>query len=197
MVSVVLLFFDYGQAFATLAQLKDRPMPTITLYHGTARDFVSFAPRFALRGTEPNSALGIHLTGNPRLAADYAELAAREGNAGTPKVLVVEARISRVALCDSEVDYLGRGDDDAFEATRPASDFVAARLRLQDEGFDAVMTDVAKHDLADCWAILDPSRILIVESVTADEARSLEDADIFGIDCEAVRLHDDGINLSL
>ena len=165
-------------------------MARVRLYHGTAHAFRCFDARFALRGTEPNSALGIHLTECAGLAADYAELASRDGGAGRAVVLVVDAEITRVAVCTSANDYLGRDPNDPFEATRPASDFVAARLRLQDEGYDAVAADCGLDDLASCWAVFDPGRLTVVSVIGLDTARALDQGTTPDFIYETVRLHE-------
>lgn len=166
-------------------------MATLTLYHGTAKDFPAFEERFALRGSEPNSALGIHLTEHPWLAADYAEMAARDLGAGEPRVLVVEVKVGRVAVCDSAGDYMGREGDDAFETTRPRSDFVEARLRLQDEGFDAVATGELGGDLTGCWAVFDPARLRIVGRLSLDEAYDAPESDVTEAEYVGVSLFED------
>lgn len=166
-------------------------MPVITLYHGTAKDFPAFDERYALRGSEPNSALGIHLTEKPWLAADYAEMAAEDRGAGTPRVLVVEVTLDRVAVCSSAEDYLGRNGDDAFETTRSREEFVEARLRLQAEGFDAVATDDIGDDISACWAVFDPSRIRIVGRMDVEEAFEAEQSNVDGPDYAGVLLFDD------
>lgn len=166
-------------------------MARVRLYHGTAHRFPAFDDRFALRGTEPNSALGIHLTECPALAADYADLAARDNRAGHPIVLIVDAEIERVAVCTSAKDYLGRDPDDPFETTRPASDFVAARLRLQDQGYDAVVSDCGLDDLASCWAVFDPGRLSIVSAIDLKAARDLDEGSVPEFNYETVRLHED------
>jgi hypothetical protein len=166
-------------------------MARIRLYHGTAHTFPAFDDRFALRGTEPNSALGIHLTECPALAADYAELARKDSGGSQAIVLVIDAEIGRVAVCSSAMDYLGRDPDDPFETTRPASDFVAARLRLQDRGYDAVAVDCGLDDLASCWAVFDPGRLSIVSAIGLDAARALDQGAVPEFLYEPVRLHED------
>ncbi len=166
-------------------------MTRIRLYHGTAHAFPAFDGHFTLRGTEPNSALGIHLTECPALAADYADLARRDGGAKRPVVLVVDAEIARVALCTSACDYLGRDGDDPFKATRPASDFVAARLRLQGKGYDAVAVDCGLDDLASCWAVFDPGHLTIVSVLDVDTAYDLEQGITPHLAYDEIRLHED------
>lgn len=152
-------------------------MAKLTLYHGTAHDFEAFDRHFTLRGTEPNSALGIHLTESPAIAADYAELAARDRHAGEPRVLVVEAEIERAALIGSVEDFLGRPMDLPLgcEGARSREDFVAARMELEAKGFDAVALDTAIDDLVGTWVVFEPSRVRIAGSLSVDEAWVLEE----------------------
>ncbi|WP_327211366.1 hypothetical protein [Rhizobium leguminosarum] len=166
-------------------------MARIVLYHGTANSFESFDEHFTLRGSEPNSGLGVHLTERPDLAAHYALLAARDLHGGDPVVLVVEAELSRVALVSSAVDYLGR-DVEIFdvETNRSREEFVARRHELQDQGFDAVATEeTALDDISGCWAVFDPTRLSIIGRLSPQVAEDLE-ADTFfpEIDFESIQL---------
>jgi hypothetical protein len=153
-------------------------MAKLTLFHGTAHDFEGFDRRYALRGSEPNSALGIHLTERPYVAADYAELAARDRHAGEPRVLVVEVDICRAALVDSVEEFLGRPHDMPLdpEGTRTREEFVAARHELEALGFEAVALDTAMEDLVGTWVVFDPEKVRIVGRLTVDEAIELEES---------------------
>lgn len=147
-----------------------------TLYHGTAHQFTDFDPHFTLRGSEPNSGLGIHLTERPDLAAHYARLAAKDIHGVEPVVLIVEADVTKVGITNSAEDYLGRDPmifDNATNQTREA--FVLRRLELQDEGFDAFATEETEMgDVSGCWAVFDPTRLKIVGRITVEEAEELE-----------------------
>jgi hypothetical protein len=151
-------------------------MTKIILYHGTARDFTEFDTHFTLRGSEPNSALGIHLTESPSIAADYARLAAKDGHAGEPRVLIVEAEVSKVGIVGSAADYLGR-DPEIFdvETNRSRVEFVERRLELQDMGFDAVATEETEMlDVSGCWAVFDPATLSIIGSMSVEAAEELD-----------------------
>ena len=168
-------------------------MAVIQLYHGTARPFSEFAPDFTLRGSEPNSALGIHLTECPANAAEYARMAARDLHGSHARVLIVEVDVSKVAVVDSAADYLGR-DPEIFdvEANRTRSEFVERRLDLQARGFEAVATSETEMSEVDsCWAVFDPARIRIIGEMSPDEADEMEPDEGFqfdGIEFEGIVL---------
>lgn len=169
-------------------------MAKITLYHGTAGAFSAFDEHYTLRGSEPNSGLGVHLTERPELAARYAELAMGDAHAVRSIVLVVEAEVERAALLSSASDYLGR-DPEVFDAAwnRTREEFVARRHELEAEGFHAVVADeVEMDDVSGCWAVFDASRLTIVGRMTPEEALGI-DADRYfpDVDFESVELFDD------
>jgi len=168
-------------------------MPRITLYHGTAHEFEAFDDRFAMRGSEPNSGLGIHLTQSPALAAEYAEKSARDHHATRPRVLVVEADIRKAALCTSRDAFIGRSEDEDFDfdlmTTR--EEFVAERLRLQAEGYDAMALDCEAADLTECWAVFDPRSLTIVGELSIEQAYDAESSDADGVEVVPVRMFDD------
>jgi hypothetical protein len=170
-------------------------MTKIILYHGTARDFTEFDTHFTLRGSEPNSALGIHLAESPSIAADYARLAAKDGHAGEPRVLIVEAEVSRVGIVGRASDYLGR-DPEIFdeETNRSRVEFVERRLELQDMGFDAVATEETEmSDICGCWAVFDPASLSIMGQMSVEAADELDtqDMDFSGVEFESVALFED------
>lgn len=169
-------------------------MAVVTLYHGTARQFTEFASDYTLRGSEPNSALGVHLTQSPSIAADYARLAAKDWHAGEPRVLVVEACVSKVGLVGSAADYLGR-DPEIFdvETNRTRVEFVERRLELQAMGFDAVATEETEMpDVSGCWAVFDPVRLSIVGDMSLAAAGELDEyeMDFDGVEFESIELFD-------
>lgn len=173
-------------------------MSAIRLYHGTAHEFPEFTADFTLRGGEPNSALGIHLTESAANAAEYARLAAMDVHGGVPRVLIVEADISKVALVGSAADYLGR-DPEIFdvETNRTRIEFVERRHELAAQGFDAVATSETELSEVDgCWAVFDPSRLKIIGTMPIEEAEELEE-DIFfeGIEFEETTLFEDASDL--
>lgn len=170
-------------------------MAVITLYHGTARPFTEFASDYTLRGSEPNSALGVHLTDSPSIAADYARLAAKDGPAGEPTVLIVEAEVSKVGLVGSAADYLGR-DPEFFdvETNRTRVEFVERRLELQDMGFDAVATEGTELlEVCGCWAVFDPRSLSIIGQMSVEAADELDaqEMDFDGVEFERVVLFED------
>jgi hypothetical protein len=155
-------------------------MAKITLYHGTAHAFPAFDSQFVRRGTEPNSALGIHLTENPALAAEYAQRATHDSHGGKPRVLIVEAEVSKAALVRSAADFLGR-DPEIFdvETNRSHSEFVARRFELLDEGFDAITTEETElEDCCGCWIVLEHSNVTIVGEMAIEEAQEFELDDV-------------------
>ena len=173
-------------------------MARIVLYHGTARDVEGFDRHYALRGSEPNSALGIHLTDCPDNAAFYAELAARDAHAGKPRVLVVEAELSKVGIVRDAADYLGR-DPDFFdvETNRTREEFVGRRLELQDQGFDAVATEETElEEVSNCWAVFDPEKLRVVGEMTLAEVDAMDwiSRDYTGIEFIGVRLFDPSLD---
>ena len=149
-------------------------MPKITLFHGTAHEFTAFDDRFVLRGNDPNSALGIHLTEDPSTAAQYSRLAARDIHGTTPKVIVVEAEVRQIGLVSDPADYLGRDpdfEDRENDATRVQ--FIERRFELIDLGFDGLcMEESPRDDLTGAWVIFDPNNLTIVKTMTLEEAEA-------------------------
>lgn len=155
-------------------------MPTIRLYHGTSHEFDAFDNRFAMRGVEPNSALGIHLTECPFLAAEYADLSMRaDTHAVRPTVLVLDVTIEKTLLISSVDDFLGRPHDIPLgePGCRTHSDFTESRLTLEHLGFDAVCLDSQIDDLVGTWVIFDASRIKIIDQVSPQSVYSDETLD--------------------
>ncbi|NTF18179.1 hypothetical protein G6L37_07150 [Agrobacterium rubi] len=168
-------------------------MTKITLYHGTARAFTEFTADYTMRGSEPNSALGIHLTECPVNAAEYARKAASDLHGSSPRVLIAEVDVGKIAVVDSAADYLGR-DPEVFDpdTNRTRSEFVERRLELQAMGFDAVATSETELSEVDsCWAVFDPARIRIIGEMSVEEADDLDLDEGFqfdGIEFDAVVL---------
>lgn len=161
-------------------------MATVRLYHGTASSFEAFDDRFALRGAEPNSALGIHLTESPWLASCYGKLAAGYGGAAEPVVLAVDVDVERIAMISSRDDFLGRAEGMPLRhSDRQWSDYVSARQCLEDAGFHGVAGDDLGHDLLGAWVIFQPKRVEIVERISPEAAQDME-ADPFYPDVEFV-----------
>lgn len=170
-------------------------MTTLRLYHGTARGFVSFDDKFPLRGVEPNSALGIHLTEHPWLAAHYAMLGSRDAQSSLPRVLVLDVEISKAAVVSSAEDFLGRSMEMTSSGTAQVMSremFAAARSRLEAEGFHAVAVDSPIEDICGTWTVFDPSRIRIVEVASAEQAQNMESTDLDwdGVEMTPVSLFD-------
>jgi hypothetical protein len=172
-------------------------MAKITLYHGTAAPFTKFAKDFAIRGSEANSALGIHLTERPSLAAEYARLAAKDKVGTEPRVLVVEAEVSKVGLISSAADYLGRDPEFGLDETdRSRVEFIERRFELEAEGFDAVATEEAElDDVSGCWVVFDPDKLSVVDEITLEAAEDIDDepADWSDIDFQSIRLFADDV----
>lgn len=161
-------------------------MVTVRLYHGTAHEFEAFDGRFALRGSEPNSALGIHLSEYPGTAAGYADLAARDTHGSRPRVLVLDVEIARAAVLSSAEQFLGRRLDAPFEAQEVTrEEFVAARHRLEAEGFHAVVVDSPVEGLCGTWTVFDPACIRIIAEMSVEEA---EDMDSDGAEWDGVEM---------
>lgn len=146
-------------------------MAKVTLYHGTARGFAAFAEPGD--GYEPNSALGIHLTEHPAVAAEYALTAGRDRNAERVRVLVVEADISRIALTSLRSQYLGTCPASGEQAAGRA-DFAALRAELARQGFDAAATDCEHEDLLGCHAVFDPARLRITGEISPEDAMEMD-----------------------
>lgn len=167
----------------------------LRLYHGTAHDFPAFDDRYVMRGTEPNSALGIHLTEHPVVAAEYAELAGRDRHATAPRVLVLDVEISKAAIISSVEDFLGRPEDVPYghEGNRTREEFVAARQEFQAQGYEALALDTEIEDLRGAWVVFDPEKIEIVGSVSVEDAYGLGDGDLdwSGVQMVSARLFDD------
>lgn len=168
----------------------------LRLYHGTAYDFGSFDDRFTLRGSEPNSGLGVHLTEFPATAAAYAGLAARDRHGGRARVLVLDVEIGKAAVVDSVEAFLGRAADTPFgdEGNVSREEFVAERHRLEAEGFHAVALDSHMEDLCGTWTVFDPARIGIVGEMSVDEAEAFETdgAEWDGVEMVSTVLFEDG-----
>lgn len=163
----------------------------VTLYHGTAQNFALFDTHYTLRGREPNSGLGVHLTDNPGLAAHYARLAAKDVHGGEPVVLCVEAELKKIGIVSSMIDYIGRDPEvDDVTLGRTREEFVSVRLELQAAGYDGVtILDAPRADLSNCWAIFDATKLSIVNGMSPEEAEKLEvDAFYPEIDFEEIKL---------
>lgn len=155
-------------------------MPTLTLYHGTSHTFDAFSAPTANGVAEPNSALGIHLSESPYLAAEYAEMSARQdAGAGEATVLVCEVDLETISIVNRLEDFFGY-DPDVDEALNEerreevVSSFTAAREILLSEGVGAVVAYEMRDDVTGTFVILDPSAIKIVDRLSAD--------DVFDID---------------
>jgi len=149
-------------------------MPKITLFHGTAHEFNAFDDRFILRGNDPNSALGIHLTEDPTVAAEYARLSARDIHGKSPRVIMVEAEVRQIGLVSDPADYLGR-DPDFEDRENDVSriQFIERRFELIDQGFDGLcMDENPRDDLYGAWVVFDPNNLTIVNSMTLEEAEA-------------------------
>lgn len=165
----------------------------LRLFHGTAHKFEAFDDRFVLRGSEPNSALGIHLTEVPANAAHYAELSSRDRHAVSPRVLVVEVDIKKVAIIGSVDEFMGGPLDLPPVERRPREDFVAARHELEALGFEGIALDTPIDDLVGTWVIFSPEKISLIGEMSVDEAYELEPEDPDWTDIEMVssRLFDE------
>jgi len=106
---------------------------------------------------------------------------------------VVEADIRKAALCTSRDAFIGRSEDEDFEfdlmTTR--EEFVAERLRLQAEGYDAMALDCEDADLPECWAVFDHLSLTIVGELSVDEAYDGDSGDADGVEVVLVRMFDD------
>jgi hypothetical protein len=157
-------------------------MPTLTLYHGTAHDFPAFDKNFDVRGSDPNSALGIHLSEYPGIAAEYAGMSARDVYARRPVVLVVEADVERAIVCGGREEFFGYDPMEVDELTGDweavsgplRHKFMFLRMKLMADGFDAVACDDIGDDLAGGWVVFDPARLRIVGRLTLEEAYESE-----------------------
>jgi len=170
-------------------------MPRITLYHGTSHEFEAFDERFAMRGSEPNAGLGIHLTQSPSLAAEYAEKSSRDLHATRPRVLVVEADVERAALVTCRDTFIGRPEDGEFafdfDFMTTREEFVGERLRLESEGYHAIALECSGDDLAECWVVFDPKRLRVVGELSVDEAYDAGSSEVDGVEFEPVRMFAD------
>ena len=164
---------------------KERSARTITLYHGTAHRFDGFSEASIGRGEEGNAALGVHLTGNLALAANYAELAMQDRGAVEPQILVVEVPIAKAMAVYDRGQFFGINHDAGV--WRSKEDFAEVRRSLMAQGYDAVTTDVDEdNDIHDTWVILDPARIAVVGVMTVAEAKARADAEAEAeVDCGA------------
>lgn len=150
-------------------------MAKLRLYHGTAHGFDKFDDRFVM-GTEPNSALGIHLTEFPATAAAYAEMSAQDRTAGVPRVLVLDVEIDKAALVTSDEDFLGRPLDLPLGAdgSRTREEYVAVRHTLEAAGCHAVALDSYIDDLCGTWVVFSPGQIEIVGAMEIIDAYEME-----------------------
>lgn len=141
-------------------------MTAIRLYHGTAHRFDAFRLTCDTRG-EPNSALGVHLTECPHLAAQYAEIAGRDLGSGEPVVLLVDAEVGKVGLLTCQASFFG-GDLSTSPSKRTGvGSFARERERLMTKGFSAIALDVAHDDLDGAWVLLDPRDAVIAGRIAA------------------------------
>jgi len=150
-----------------VAQQQDLEPENRCVFHGTAREFISFDPAFLGTGGDCNSALGFHFTDNPYDAAEYADThAGREG--GEARVLVVRAATVNPT---ADLDYYAFfGYDDNGDQVRDHEGFAALRRELLAKGHDGVVYADNEQDI---FVVLDPAKIEVVASLTVDEAERL------------------------
>lgn len=143
--------------------------PGVLLFHGTSYDFdeFSFTPRTAHSRSCANRELGVHLTGCPETAQEYAEYSAEIR--GLPlemsRILVVRADIERIHVIPDRVDYLELEPDY----------YADLRERLMHADVDGVLCIDTGSDVHSACAIFDPRRLMIKASVPFDDFGNLRD----------------------
>ena len=140
---------------------------TVVLYHGTARHFAGFTEASIGLGTEANSALGIHFTEDPAVAADYARSAGADAGAVFPYVLVVMVTVAKALVVTGRDDFFGHAD---MTPVAGKDGFASVRARLLADGFDAVVADDLGEGISGTWIILRPERIAIAGRMSLGEA---------------------------
>jgi hypothetical protein len=142
-------------------------MSKVILYHGTSGDeFTHFDESSIGRGGDANSALGVHCTEHPAVAAGYADLGTSSDKPQKSRILILEVDLSRVKLTNSPVDFYGWSDQ--LRKTRTHADYSSLRVRLQSAGFQALVTDQIGEDDG-TWVIFDPSNIQIIGTMSFEE----------------------------
>lgn len=158
------------------------------MFHGTASYFPAFNDKSLLNGcaTEPNNRLGVWLTEDAFVAAEYAEIA------GAPPafegVLVIEVSVENVdAVCCNLIDFVGGdlseksglgrlGEIFALHAHTFGDEFdrgqafAEARKAYIDDGVEALWVDSGETPIL---AVFDPGNLSIRARLTSSEAKQL------------------------
>lgn len=150
------------------------------MFHGTAHAFDNFSEASVGRGSDANSALGVHLAEWPGAAAEYADASVSgDSEAAAPRVLVVALpAYSPTNELDDFFKFFGEPDDGipgVMEAL-PARDhehFRQERQRLLAAGHDVVDYEDGEQVIS---VALDPSPLVIVGRLSVEAARSIEEA---------------------
>ena len=141
------------------------------LFHGTRRQFEGFTEASIGTGAEANSALGIHLTDFPHLAADYADGASPD-EGDYPQVLVVRTPVSKAFEERDNYTFFGYNDEGIPDSAMGKAGFSKWRASLQQSGFDAVDYEDGEGPIV---VALDPGKLEIIARLTLKEAYMLSE----------------------
>lgn len=153
--------------------------PPLIFYHGTTSPtpFQTFHP--APNRDCPTSALGIYLSEDPLIAAEYAQTADHQPETG--RILSVLFAPTKTGIISSSETFFGENPDlDPTDHSR----FVEARHRLIRHGFDSLYLEDFADNIGRTWIVLCPALAVIVQSHPPSTAENLPETDTTNIPCE-------------
>ena len=128
------------------------------LYHGSRDAFDAFDPQMVGTGAEPNSALGVWLSRDPRSAYGYG---------GNRHLAIAEIAAPRLAVCSDEyVAIWGARDLSPLDGEIAWPLFDEARKILMAEGYQGVLFDCVDTEMEGAVCIFEPETVSIVETLT-------------------------------
>ena len=139
------------------------------MFHGTCKQVEAFSEALIGRGSDDNSALGVHLTDYAHHAAEYAQIGSDHGE-GDGSVLVVLAPAHN-PFVESDYDrFFGLNEEGSPDPGFGRAGFARMRAELITQGHDIVDYEDGNGPIS---VALDPSKLLIVGRMNMDEAVEL------------------------
>lgn len=143
----------------------------VVLMHGTpSHPFETFNTRSITRAHDGNllvnnNEFGIHLTGCPFTAQDYAT---------RPNELPSDAPVGSIMIVEADISRMHRESDRDEYLELTEEQYAIWRMQLLDEDIDGVVADELGNDLDLCCVVLDHSKVRIIGSIPAN----LSDVDL-------------------
>lgn len=137
------------------------------LFHGTAHNITRFDESSIGKGSDPNSALGVHSTDDILYSVEYAERSkALDENAKECEILVLSYKSHDQKYMSEYEEFYGDDLDD----TNTHEHFKEIRSDLLEDNIDLVDFDGGEESIT---TLLDTNKIDIIERLTVKEAKSL------------------------